>query len=80
MLAVGSREGAPIPSGAGFVSDAQGNVVIARLEVESLAAVAAAGKGRLSYLDTAANQPPAWLELHGSEFSLRDDAIVGQTG
>ena len=75
VLAVGSREGAPIPSGAGFVSDAQGNVVIARLEVESLAAVAAAGKGRLSYLDTAANQPPAWLELHGSEFSLRDDAI-----
>ncbi len=75
VLAVGSREGAPIPSGAGFVNDAQGNVVITRLEAESLAAVAAAGKGRLSYLDTAANQPPAWLELDGSEFSLRDDAI-----
>ena len=75
VLAVGTREGAPIPSGAGFVSDAQGNVVISHLEIESLAAVAAAGKGRLSYLEAVSNASSEWLEMDGSEFSLRDDAI-----
>ncbi len=75
VLAVGTREGAPIPSGAGFVSDAQGNVVISHLEIESLAAVAAAGKGRLSYLGAVSNASSEWLGMDGSEFSLRDDAI-----
>ena len=56
VLAVGTREGAPIPSGAGFVSDDQGNVVIARLEQESLLAVASAGGGRMTWLETTVDQ------------------------
>jgi Ca-activated chloride channel family protein len=75
VLAVGTREGAPIPSGNGFVSDAQGNVVITRLEQESLAAVASAGNGRLSRLDASNNALSPWLGSEGNEFMLRDDAL-----
>jgi Ca-activated chloride channel family protein len=75
VLAVGGMEGAPIPSGAGFVSDEHGNVVITRLDLESLTAVASAGKGRLSRLDAIADRDSPWRESEGGEFSLRDDAL-----
>jgi len=75
VLAVGTLEGAPIPSGTGFVSDAAGNVVITRLELESLRAVASAGNGRLSLLEATANQASPWLGSEGGEFMLRDDAL-----
>ena len=75
VLAVGTREGAPIPSGAGFVSDEQGNVVITRLDLETLTAVATAGGGRLSFLDAGTAQSIPWLDTGGGEFSLRDDAL-----
>ena len=75
VLAVGTTEGAPIPSGNGFVSDSSGSVVITRLELEPLAAVAAAGKGRISQLSIGSNQVSPWLESEGGAFSLRDDAL-----
>ncbi len=75
VLAVGTRDGAPIPSGSGFVSAADGSVVIARLETASLSAVAEAGAGRYSMLDTGVNADSPWLESEGSAFSLRDDAL-----
>lgn len=74
VLAVGTREGAPIPSGAGFVSDAAGNVVIARLDTAALSEVAAAGQGRLTQLDAGTGDESPWLAGEGSEFTLRDDA------
>lgn len=73
-LAVGTLEGAPIPSGSGFVSDAAGNVVIARLDTEALKALVAAGGGRLTQLDTGAGRDSPWLAGEGGEFTLRDDA------
>ena len=76
VLAVGTREGAPIPSGAGFVSDRAGNVVIARLDTESLAAVAAAGRGRLSQLDAGEADSSAWRSDQAGAFSLRDDTAA----
>jgi len=75
VLAVGTRKGAPIPSGSGFVSDAQGSVVIARLGLESLVAVATAGGGRLTRLEAGAGAESPWLSAGGGEFSLRDDAL-----
>ncbi len=75
VLAVGTREGSPIPSGAGFVSDAQGNVVITRLEQESLKAVASAGNGELSRLEAISNQASPWIGSEGGKFMLRDDAL-----
>jgi Ca-activated chloride channel family protein len=46
VLGIGTEEGAPVPSAREFVRDAAGKVVMARLEVDALAAVADAGGGR----------------------------------
>ncbi len=75
VLAVGTAEGAPIPSGSGFVTDAQGNVVIARRNTEGLAALAEAGGGRLSLLETGADSASPWRTGSGSDFARRDDSL-----
>jgi Ca-activated chloride channel family protein len=75
VLAVGTTDGAPIPSGGGFVSDRSGNVVIARLNREALRAVAEAGAGRYTELATEAAPDLLWAQQDGSEFALRDDAL-----
>jgi Ca-activated chloride channel family protein len=75
VLAVGTAEGAPIPSGGGFVSDRSGNVVIARMERAALRAVAEAGGGRYTELGSAAEPALLWAQHDGSEFALRDDAL-----
>lgn len=76
VLAVGTVEGAPIPSGAGFVSDLSGNVVIARLDRARLQAVAEAGGGRYIELGASAAETSLWLEQSGSEFVRREDALA----
>jgi len=75
VLAVGTAEGAPIPSGGGFVSDRSGNVVIARMERARLKALADAGGGSYSELGTANNDAALWGSLDGAEFTRRDDAL-----
>jgi Ca-activated chloride channel family protein len=75
VLAVGTVEGAPIPSGGGFVSDRSGNVVIARLDRSTLQAVADAGGGRYTELSAAATAADLWAAHDGSEFAARDDAL-----
>lgn len=75
VLAVGTEDGAPIPSGSGFVSDASGAVVIARLQMESLARLAEAGGGRLSLLQTGSESHDPWAESEGRAFARRDDAM-----
>ncbi len=75
VLGVGTVEGAPIPSGTGFVSDRSGNVVIARLDRVSLQAVAEAGGGRYMELGAGAAGTSLWLEGDGSEFTRREAAL-----
>ena len=75
VLAVGTTDGAPIPSGGGFVSDRSGNVVIARLNRDALRAVAEAGAGRYTELAAEAAPDLLWAQQDGSEFALRDDAL-----
>jgi Ca-activated chloride channel homolog len=75
VLAVGTPEGAPIPSGGGFVSDRSGNVVIAHLNRSALRAVAEAGGGRYTELGAAAAADGPWAQQDGSEFALREDAL-----
>ena len=51
VLAVGTREGAPIPRLAGgFVTDGRGNIAVARLEERGLRDLATAGSGRFALL------------------------------
>ncbi len=75
VLAVGTVDGAPIPSGSGFVSDRSGNVVITRLDRASLQAVAEAGGGRYMELGASTVGTSLWLEQDGSEFARREGAL-----
>ena len=75
LLAAGTAEGAPIPSGGGFVSDRAGNVVIARMDRSELEAVAEAGGGKYSDLAAVSAADDLWLDQDGSEFARRDDAL-----
>jgi Ca-activated chloride channel family protein len=75
VLAVGTPDGAPIPSGGGFVSDRSGNVVIARMDRSALQAVADAGGGQYTELGSSAAPVGLWARQDGSEFALREDAL-----
>jgi Ca-activated chloride channel family protein len=75
VLAAGTQEGAPIPSGGGFVSDRAGNVVIARMDHAGLRSMAAAGGGNYTELGATAAASSLWLDQEGSEFTRRDDAL-----
>jgi len=75
VLGVGTRKGAPIPSGGGFIKDRGGNVVIARLDNAALRELARAGGGVYSELGPANGDSVLWGAAEGSEFAARDDAL-----
>jgi Ca-activated chloride channel family protein len=75
VLGVGTAQGAPIPSGDGFVSDKSGNIVVARLEREALQAIANAGGGKYSELTSGSTNEPIISNNENSEFALRDDSL-----
>lgn len=85
VLAVGTQEGGPIPSGgrggssgSGFVTDRSGNVVIARLESAALREVAAAGGGRYSVLNGSGQAPARseiWADRDSQAFERREAAL-----
>jgi Ca-activated chloride channel family protein len=75
VLAVGTLDGAPIPSGSGFVSDRAGNVVIAHMDRAGLRSVADAGGGKYTELGPDSIASNLWLAQDGSEFARRDDAL-----
>jgi len=75
VMAVGTLQGAPIPSGDGFVNDSKGNIVVARLEREALQAIARAGGGRYSELTAGSTEDSPWAAVEGSEFARKDDAL-----
>jgi Ca-activated chloride channel family protein len=75
VLAIGTPDGAPIPSGSGFVSDRAGNVVIARMDRAELSSVADAGGGKYTELGQDAIASNPWRVQAGNEFARRDDAL-----
>ncbi len=75
VLGVGTMQGAPIPSGDGFVSDNKGSIVVSRLQRDALQAVARAGGGLYSELITGSSSQSPWSSVEGSEFARRDDAL-----
>jgi Ca-activated chloride channel family protein len=75
VLGVGTQQGAPIPSGDGFVSDGSGNIVVARLERDALQAIARAGGGKYSELTAGHDSGSPWASVEGSEFARKDDAL-----
>ena len=75
VLAVGTLQGAPIPSGDGFVSDGKGNIVVTRLQRDVLQSIASAGGGRYSELTAGSAVNSPWSAADGSEFVRKDDAL-----
>jgi Ca-activated chloride channel family protein len=75
VLAVGTLQGAPIPSGDGFISDSKGNIVVARLQRDALQAIASAGGGKYSELTVGSTENSPWAAVEGSEFVRNDDAL-----
>lgn len=75
VLAVGTVQGAPIPSGDGFVSDSNGNIVVSRLERDALRAVASAGRGKYSELTAGSTATTPWAAVKGDEFARKDEAL-----
>ena len=75
VLAVGTLQGAPIPSGDGFISDSKGNIVVARLQRDALQSIASAGGGKYSELTAGSTANSPWAAVEGSEFARKDDAL-----
>ncbi|HLF32072.1 MAG TPA: VWA domain-containing protein [Xanthomonadales bacterium] len=75
VLAVGTVDGSPIPSGSGFLTDRGGNVIITSLDMASLQAVSQAGGGKFSELETVTAGLEPWAAGEGSEFTRREDAL-----
>jgi len=75
VMAVGTVQGAPVPSGDGFISDSKGNIVVARLQRDVLQAIASAGGGRYSELTAGSTTVSPWSSADGSEFTRKDDAL-----
>jgi Ca-activated chloride channel family protein len=75
VMAVGTVQGAPIPSGDGFVSDSKGNIVVARLQRDALQSIARAGGGKYSELTAGSTATSPWAAVEGSEFALKEDAL-----
>ena len=72
VLGIGTSQGAPIPSGRGFIKDREGKIVVSRLEESNLRELAAAGNGR--YLATRAdNSELAELLGQGSDDYIATD-------
>ncbi|MBL4660541.1 MAG: VWA domain-containing protein [Alcanivoracaceae bacterium] len=50
VLAIGTKDGAPIPTQTGFVKDRMGNIVIPKLQISALRTLANSGNGRFAQI------------------------------
>ncbi len=69
VLAVGTKDGAPIPSARGFVKDKSGNIVIPKLQISALRDLVSAGNGRF-----------AQISGDSSDIIFLMPAVVGEDG
>ncbi|QBB71987.1 VWA domain-containing protein [Pseudolysobacter antarcticus] len=77
VLAVGTEQGAPValPRG-GFLQDANGNVVIPKLQIAELQALASAGGGRYAALSVDSADLDALLGAHDGAAAGDSDASI----
>ncbi|WP_370278540.1 VWA domain-containing protein [Pontibacterium sp.] len=78
ILSVGTREGAPIPTGSGLLKDRQGEVVVARTDLGKMREAAALGGGvavRLSNDDTDLDQLSALFAQSERRAVVSDQAF-----
>ncbi len=84
VLAVGTANGAPIPNQAGgFIADANGAIVIAKLDVKPLVDLARRGRGHFALLDPHSNADVQslsnfFVEHANADAITRDDLVLEQ--
>jgi len=76
VLAVGTRDGAPIPrASGGFVTDNRGKIAVPRLEETSLRALAVAGGGRFAVMATDTRDLDVLLSGEVATAAASDEAL-----
>lgn len=77
VLAVGTRDGAPIPrASGGFVTDNRGKIAVPRLEETSLRALSVAGGGRYAVLSADSRDLDVLLSGEVTTASASDEALA----
>jgi len=77
VLAVGTRDGAPIPRmSGGFVTDNRGKIAVPRLEATSLRSLSVAGGGRFAVLSTDNRDLDALLSGEVSAATTSDEELA----
>ncbi len=77
VLAIGTRDGAPIPrASGGFVTDNRGQIALPRLEENGLRALSAAGGGRFSLLSTDNRDLDILLSGEMTTAAASDESLV----
>lgn len=77
VLAVGTRDGAPIPrASGGFVTDNRGKIAVPRLEETSLRALSVAGGGRYAVLSADSRDLDLLLSGEVTTASASDEALA----
>ncbi len=74
VLGIGSTQGAPIPSGRGFVKDSGGQIVVSKLEIRRLQDLASAGKGEYYSLRSDNSELVQMLAGNKDDFVATDGA------
>jgi Ca-activated chloride channel family protein len=77
VLAIGTKEGAPIPTQAGFVKDSTGNIVIPKLPVLALRDLSDSGDGKFAQITGDSSDIdfllPTQIKNDGTQKSDKDD-------
>lgn len=78
VLAVGTKDGAPIPSAQGFVKDKSGNIVVPKLQIAELRQLVTAGDGRFAQISGDSSDidyiMPTQIENGDKKVNNQDDA------
>lgn len=81
VIGVGSTEGAPIPNPrAGFIKDRSGNIVVARLDEESLQSLASAGEGEYRLITPDESDIDDLLTSFGRDQSVTPEEDANEAG
>ena len=80
VLAVGTAEGAPIPTNKGFLKDLRGQIVVPQVDYASLQQAAQIGQGRFSVLSNSLSDDELYEVKpgNGADNSIEDNSIDEQ--
>lgn len=78
VLAVGTAEGAPIPTNQGFLKDLRGQIVIPQVDYSAMQEAAKIGQGRFNVLSNSVPEELFYEVNSDADGSLSDDELGGE--